>query len=182
MTHDLLSELLAEPVSLTEVLHGRPPYLRIFVSSKMRNGVYVAERRLCARAIDKTGLFRSWIWENDANAGPYCSEAVCLRHAATVDGLILIVGDELTEITRKEYAAAHGRGAPTFVFVDQRETQNEQVRAFIQSVRDSPAVTKSFANLAELEAAVLAAIGEMNSLSWRSQAHAAHQRRRGEAA
>jgi hypothetical protein len=154
----------------------------MFVSSKMRNGVYVFERRLCAQAIDKTGLFRSWTWETDANAGPYCSEAVCLRHAATVDGLILILGDELTGITQKEYAAAHGRGAPTFVFVDQRETPNEEVKAFIQSVRDSPAVTKSFANLAELEASVLAAIGEMTSLSWRRQAHAAHQRRQGEAA
>jgi len=73
-------------VSLTEVLHGRPPYLRMFVSSKMRNGVYVVERRLCAQAIDKTGLFRLGPGRRDANAGPYCSEAVCLRHAATVDG------------------------------------------------------------------------------------------------
>jgi len=48
------------------------------------------------------------------------------------------------------------------VFVDPARDADEEVKAFIQSVRDSPAVTKSFANLAELEASVLAAIGEMN--------------------
>ena len=45
MAVDLLSALIAESRSLNEELRGRPQHLRIFVSSKMRDGVYAEERR-----------------------------------------------------------------------------------------------------------------------------------------
>jgi hypothetical protein len=182
MADDLLAQLIAEPRSLTEELRGRPAHLRIFVSSKMRGGTYVEERLLCAEVIDRTGLFQSWTWERNTKAGPYCALDICLGHAATVDGLILIVGDELTDTTRQEYEVARARGVRTFVLIDQRETQTEETREFIAQVR-AEAVTQSFENLAELEAHVIGAIREMNSLNWRRQAFADWQRRQqGEAA
>jgi hypothetical protein len=148
----------------------------------MRDAVYAEERRLCAEVIDKTGLFASWTWERNANAGPYCSLDICLGNASTVDGLILILGDELTDVTRQEYEVARGRHIPRFVLIDQRKAQNEAAEAFIQTVRAEPGVTKSFENLVELETYVLEAIREMNSRNWRSHAHAVWERRHGAAA
>ena len=88
---DLFTELIAEPRSLTDELFARPGHLKIFVSSKMAGGVYIVERSGCARVVDGTGIARAWYWERDAKSGPYCSEKVCLGHAATADGLILIL-------------------------------------------------------------------------------------------
>jgi len=178
---DLLAELVAEPRTLGEELHGRPPRLSIFISSKMAGGVYVTERRRCAETIDGTGMAGAWYWERDANAGPYCSVEVCLRQAAHADGLILILGDQLTDTTRQEYEVARGRGLPTFVFVDQRQTQNAEAQAFVTAARGH-SVTKNFANEDELRTHVLAALAEFVTRSWRQNSHEYWQRHRGGAA
>lgn len=174
----LLAELVAEPRSLSEELYGRPPHLTIFISSKMSGGVYVIERRRCAETVDGTGMARAWYWERDANAGPYCSAEVCLRRAAHADGLILILGDELTNITRQEYEVALRRRVPTFVFIDQRQRQNDDARAFIEAAREH-SVTRNFANAEELRTHVLAALSEFASRSWRRDVHAVWARRQG---
>ncbi len=179
---DLLSKLVAEPRSLTEELFGRPEHLTLFISSKMRSGTYVVERQRCAETVDRTGLVRAWYWERDANAGPYCSLELCLKRAATVDGLILILGDELTATTRQEYEVARGRSIPTFVFIDQRETQNDDAKSFVESVRNHHSVTKNFENLVELEAHVFSALREFNARSWRTQVNATWASGRGRAA
>ena len=179
---DLIPDLLAEPRSLTEELYGRPQHLTVFISSKMRGGVYVVERARCAETVDRTGLVRAWYWERDANAGPYCSLELCLRRAASVDGLILILGDELTDTTRQEYEVARGRSIPTFVFIDQRETQNDDAKTFVESVRNHHSVTKNFGNIVELETHVLSALRDFNSRSWRTQVNATWASSRGKAA
>jgi hypothetical protein len=175
---DLFAQLVAEPRSLTEELFGRSEHLTIFVSSKMRGGVYVAERRGCAHVVDGTGVARAWYWERDAKAGPYCSENVCLAKAATADGLILILGDELTSITRQEFEVAHSRGVATFVFIDERQKQDACAQAFIESVHARHCVTKNFANAAELETHVSEAVRTFQVQSWRRATHATWKRGR----
>jgi hypothetical protein len=166
---DVADQLGAEPRSLSEELFGRAVELKIFVSSKMAGGAFVAERLSCAATIDRTGYARAWYWERDANAGPYCSEKVCVGHAAMSDGLILILGDQLTDITRKEYEVARRRHIPTFVFIDQRAKPDAETQAFIETVRNGRrrSVTKDFANLAELESHVQTALMQCVSGSWR---------------
>ena len=137
----------------------------------MAGGVYVAERELCAHAVEGTGIARAWYWERDANAGPYCSEAVCLGHAATADGLILILGDELTPITRREYEVARARDVPTFVFIDQRATLDGEARAFVAAER-AHSVTKNFRNVSELQTHVANALTHFAIQSWRRTTYA----------
>ncbi len=173
-------ELAAQPRSLTEELFARPDYLKIFVSSKMAGGVYVVERSGCAAAVEGTGIARAWYWERDANAGPYCSERICLGHAATADGLILILGQELTRITRQEFEVARARGVATFVLLDQRETPNADASEFVASVR-AHSVTKSFGNLSELETHVIDALRQFAVQSWRRATHRAWERSGGAA-
>jgi hypothetical protein len=174
----VLAELAAEPRSLSEELYGRPTHLTIFISSKMAGGVYVIERRRCAETVDGTGMARAWYWERDANAGPYCSNEICLQRAAHADGLILILGKELTNITRQEYEVALRRHVPTFVFIDERQAQNAQARAFVATAREH-SVTKNFANEDELRTHVLSALREFVSRSWRTNTHETWARRRG---
>lgn len=172
-------QLAAQPRSLSEELFGRSAHLKIFVSSKMAGGVYVTERSSCAETVDQIGFARAWYWERDSNAGPYCSEKVCLGHAAMSDGLILILGDELTEITRKEYEVARARRIPTFVFIDQRFTRDVGTETFITSVRRRRSVTKDFGNIAELQSHVQDALVQFVSQSWRRTSHEIWRKSRG---
>ncbi len=174
---DAVEGLAMQPRSLTEELHGRPEKLKIFVSSKMAGGVYVLERKHCAKSIDGSGFARAWFWERDAQAGPYSSEQVCLQQAATSDGLILILGDDLTPITGKEFDVAHRRKIPTFVFADERQPRNAETEAFFRSVQGH-SVTKNFENVAELETHVTGALLQFAARSWRRTSHqawASHQ-------
>ena len=169
---DLFDRLVSEPRSLNEELWGRGNVFKVFVSSKMSGGVYVAERKSCADTVDGTRLARAWYWERDANAGPYCSEEVCLQNAARSDGLILILGDELTRMTRLEYEVARRRHLATFVFVDKRQTQDEDAREFIRAIRDRGyPVTKNFQNESELETHVIDALMEFFSKAGRSHTY-----------
>lgn len=174
---DLLLELAAQDRSLSEELYGRPGHLKIFVSSKMAGSVYVVERRSCADAVDGTGMARAWYWERDASAGPYCSEGICLHHAATADGLILILGDELTPITRREYEVARAREVPTFVFVDQRQTRSPDATRFLNDVR-TDSVTKNFENVAELQTHAVDALRSFMVYGWRHTSYSRWERGR----
>jgi hypothetical protein len=147
--------------TLTEELFARPSHLKVFVSSQMRGSAFVAERVAVAEAIDATAFARAWYWERDAFAGPYCSEEVCVATAATADGLVLLLGEELTEITRAEFEVARRRFVPVYIFVDERKEQNAEVESFIADVRSSgetKAITKRFANISELKGHVTDAL------------------------
>jgi hypothetical protein len=173
----LFSQLAYEPRSLTEELFARPEHLTLFVSSKMAGGVYVVERERCAYAVEGTGIARAWYWERDANAGPYCSESICLGRAAAADGLIVILGDELTPITRQEYEVARARDVPTFIFIDERATQDAGARAFVWAERGH-SVTKNFRNVSELQTHVVDALKHFAVQSWRRTTYATWRRRR----
>ena len=175
---DPLAALGAEPRSLTEELFARPEHLKIFVSSKMSGGVFVRERKRCVGAVEGTGMAKAWYWERDANAGPFCSESVCLNHAATADGLILILGDELTPITRREFEVATERRIATFVFIDERETLDADASVFVSDLQKH-VITKKFENLAELETHVAAALRHFVVQSWRRTTHSTWRASRG---
>lgn len=157
---DALEGWLAAPRSLAEELFSRPDNLKIFISSKMRGEVLAVERAAAAEAVERIpDLARAWYWERDADAGPYCAEAVCLGQAATADGLVVILGDELTPITRKEYEIAYARGVPTYLLIDQRVTQSDEAQRFVKAQQQgSDTITKGFANASELQTHVLEAL------------------------
>jgi hypothetical protein len=93
-----------DPADPSNLLYALPPeYWKIFVSSKMVGGALSDERAAAIEAIDEFPLTRAWAWERDAHAGPYSSERECVAQAGTSDGLVLIVDDELTPVTRKEF-------------------------------------------------------------------------------
>src|SRR5438876_10064041 len=96
------------PLDPLDELALRGPATRIFISSKMAGGAFKNERPAAARAIESLPEFRAWYWERDARAGPYSSRDLCTKTARTSDGLVLILGDELTPITRDEFVAAYG--------------------------------------------------------------------------
>src|SRR3954447_15784974 len=98
-------------VSARELIFGRADRLKVFVSSKMTGGVLKPERRAAVRIIERFPSMRAWAWERDAVAGAYYSEEECVGNAATSEALVLILEDELTQVTRKEYIAAKRAGA-----------------------------------------------------------------------
>src|SRR5436305_1454024 len=137
-----------QPLDPLDELALRPDYSRIFISSKMYSGAFRKERAAAARAVESLPEFRAWYWERDARAGPYSSRDVCIRTARTSDGLILLLGDELTDITREEYAAAHGAGVPCFIFLDERLQRDAAADSFVR--KEWPyAVTQPFKDTAD---------------------------------
>lgn len=137
----------ADPRNL---LYARPAdHWKIFVSSKMAGGALREERGAAIAAIDAFPLTRAWAWERNAHAGPYSSEHECVAQAGTSDGLVLIVDDDLTDITRKEFEAARAGNAPVFVMLKQGARRSAELQAFIGEARLF-AVTVNFATTGEL--------------------------------
>jgi tetratricopeptide (TPR) repeat protein len=150
---ETLPALPGPPTPEEEVLYGRGQDARVFVSSQMRSGagkVYETERAKLRDEIDAIPRFRAWLWERDAPVGDYSSERVCVRVAATSDCLILAVGRELTDITRKEYAAAQAAEAHCFIFQDSRVAPDAAVKAFIEAERGRAACTGHFSSAEDL--------------------------------
>jgi hypothetical protein len=140
------------------ILFARPEKLKVFVSSQMRGSLLIAERQTAAKAINKTGFALAWLWENNACTGPYSAEAVCLGHARTSDGLVLILADQLTPITQKEYEAAHLAGVPCYIFLKQGARRDRKAERFVREGRAKSTITANFKGLSELETQVTGAI------------------------
>lgn len=139
-----------------EILYGRDQdALRIFVSSQMSGNVLAVERRVAADTINDTPMHRAWCWEDNARAGAYHSEAECVRFAAASDGIVLLLGQRLTRITRAEYQAASQNGADRFIFVRNGESRTRQASQFIRRERRTAAITRNFANLSELRSHIV---------------------------
>jgi len=160
--------------SLTdETVFGRGGHLKVFVSSQMRDDVLAAERRVAIRAIDSQAYYRAWAWERDAAAGPYSSEKVCVGHAASSDALVLLLADDLTNVTAKEYRAAKKASVPCFVLLKDGATRTEVAEKFVIRERKS-AVTANFANLAEVRTQIREAL--RNHVLWLARRSIANAR------
>jgi hypothetical protein len=135
-----------------EVVYGRDhTQLRFFVSSRM-NGTLDIERKIAADTIERLVTHRAWWWERDAPTGVLHSENECVKFARTSDGIVLLVGGELSPIVYSEYRAAKTASAERYIFVRVREGEvlPADVGAFVERER-STAVTRNFRNEAELE-------------------------------
>ncbi|MFI5259763.1 MAG: hypothetical protein ACHQ01_09180 [Candidatus Limnocylindrales bacterium] len=155
------------PVGIAERLYGRPASAKIFVSSKMRGDALSAEREAAIGAIRSIRpLAEPWAWETSGLPGPYSAAAVCVGHARTSDGLVLLVGDSLTAITRREYRAAKGAGAACFVLTRSADTPDGRTAAFVARERKT-VVTHGFANCRELRTLVRRSIIEYAIRAWR---------------
>jgi tetratricopeptide (TPR) repeat protein len=146
-----------DPSDPRNELYSRPPYFKVFISSKMAGGALVDERAAAADAVAEFPLARAWSWERDTPAGSYYSKEECVRQAGTSEAIILIVEDELTPITRAEYAAAHAAGATAIVLLKAGFERPATVDRFISRTQDE-AITKPFSNLAELRSAIVGAL------------------------
>jgi hypothetical protein len=135
---------------LKEMLFGRQPLLKVFVSSQMRGPRIREERRAAVDAIEATGLATAWHWERDARAGPYSARDVCIEHAATSDGLVLILAGRLTPVTKAEYTAARNASVPRYVLLRQGARRNAAARGFVRQQQKS-SITRSFHNTSELK-------------------------------
>jgi hypothetical protein len=123
------------------------------------------ERSAAADAVESMPGCTSWRWERDAKAGPYSSEKECVNYAGASSGLVLILGNDLTPITRKEYLAARRRGLPCYIFCRLGATRSDAVRRFIGRERRH-SVYKTFSNVEELKTLVIVSISETWRRAW----------------
>jgi hypothetical protein len=115
----------------------------------MRDHSLDVERDEAIRTIDRFFPHRAWAWERDASAGPYSAARFCERQAATSDGLVLILADELTPITKREYHAARRAGVPRYILIRDGSLHDPPTDAFITRERKR-VVTRRFRNPTEL--------------------------------
>lgn len=161
-----MRELDVPPLSAADELYARPSTLKVFVSSRMRGGVLSNERTEAAAAIESIQNARAWYWERDAQAGPYSSVDVCVRHARTSDLFVLLLGRDLTPVTRQEFEAANEGGAACFIFLKAGVPRTEEVRTFVEEARGH-AITVGFQNLSELRTRITRALLEYTTLAVR---------------
>src|SRR4051812_33809428 len=102
----------------------------------MRGGSLSVERYAAAVAVEQIGIFEAWYWERDSASLSVSSEAICLGRASTSDILLLILADDLTEITRKEFDAAWSSGAHCLVFLKEGVVRNPTAQSFVDEVRE----------------------------------------------
>jgi hypothetical protein len=161
--------------TLEEVLFGRPALqFKIFVSSQMRGNRLRLERKAVVEAIEATSFATAWHWERDSKAGPYCAEKICVGHAETSDGLVLILASRLTDVTAAEYRAAKAKGVPRYIFLRDGTRREPRARDFVARERTHAAVTRNFANDSELRTQVTEAVIAHTIYSARSDVHRRH--------
>ncbi len=157
----------ADPGNL---IYARPPeHGKIFVSSKMSGGALKAERRAAVEAVEEFPLATPWAWEDNAEAGPYYSERECVAQAGTSDGLVLILEDEITPITRSELKAAQDAGAPIFVMLKTGVKRDAELERLIKRIRGEGHTTVNFSSPGELKTRVLKAFRTLTLRWWREQ-------------
>lgn len=114
------------------------------------DGSLDSERQATHQVVSMLEGHRAWWWEGDAPAGVLHSEQICTKYAKTSDGLVLLVGGELSQIIYAEYEAAKDGGAQRYVFIREDATLPNDVREFIRAERTGEVVTRDFKNVAEL--------------------------------
>lgn len=163
--------------NVSDLLYGRPTeYLQVFVSSQMNSGglkVLVDERAAAIDAINAIEGTKPWAWEISAPIGMYHSETICVEYARNSDMLVLILAEELTNITHKEYKAAKQGHAQCCIFSKSDVAPTDRVKQFIKSERRH-ASTGKFGNASELKTQITRAI--MTHLIRSARTQQAHSR------
>jgi hypothetical protein len=162
-----MSSRLSGATPLRDDVFARGPRLRIFVSSQMRGGVLAAERAAAIALVRSIPFFEPWCWEDNAYASTSCSEEVCVGSARTSDGLLLILGDDLTPITEREYREAKSRGVTCMILVKEGVKHTVRAAQFLAEEQASDAVTVRFANISEFRSHITTALRGNVAASWR---------------
>ncbi len=159
-----------DPADPSNLIYARPPeHGKIFVSSKMNGGALEIERRAVIEAIQEFPLAHPWAWEDSAEAGPYCSERECVAQAGTSDGLVLILAEEITPITRSELNAAQAAGVPIFVMLKTGVTRDANLEKLVKRIRGEGQTTVNFSSPGELKTRITKALRTLALRSWREQ-------------
>ncbi len=159
-----------DPSDPRNLIYARPPEDgKIFVSSKMSGGALKAERWAAAEGIEEGLPWRAWTWEESAAAGPYCSEPECVRQAGTSDGLVLILEDEITPVTRSELKAAQDAGVPVFVMLKTGVARDAELERLIKRIRGEGNTTVNFSSPGELKTRVASALRTLALRTWRER-------------
>lgn len=143
---------------LTDEVYARPTLWKIFISSEMGSGSLRRERKAAAEAINDSGLAIPWRWEKDAQAGPYSCAKVCLGQARTSDGLVLILADRLTRMTRREYLEARSQHVPRYIMLKEKTNRDKAADRFVRREQNNRCVTGPFRNLSELKTRIIGAL------------------------
>jgi tetratricopeptide (TPR) repeat protein len=150
-------------------IYARPSgHWKVFISSQMGNRSLEAERAAAVEAVNDFPLSKAWAWEIGAPAGPYYSVEECVGQAATADALILILGEEITEVTRLEYEAAHAAGAPIFAMIKADQNRTADLSEFIELLR-TRGITVGFSTPGELASRITEALRSWALRSARSE-------------
>jgi tetratricopeptide (TPR) repeat protein len=159
-----------DPADPRNLIYARPSeHGKIFVSSTMSSAALKAERRAAVEAIEEIPLWRAWAWEDSAEAGPYCSERECVAQAGTSDGLVLILEDEMTPITRSELKAAQDAGVPIFVMLKTGVARDTELERLVTRIRGEGNTTVNFSSPGELKTRVAKALRTLALRWWRTR-------------
>jgi tetratricopeptide (TPR) repeat protein len=117
-----------------EILYGRGPDGRVFVSSPSQDG-FAAERESVREAIEAIPRMRALM-----DPLGEVSHREALHLATTSDCFVLLLGSDTPSDCRAQYDAARAAGVHCFVLVDRRETRGDDVSQFVSAERDRATV------------------------------------------
>ena len=123
--------------------------LQVFISSKMRKNTLKLERKAAIEAIEQYPGAKPWNWECCGHAAPYPPMTTCLEAVVNSDILILLLGYELTENTKKEHETAVSLKIPDFIFVKDGNMKRE-TRDYLE-LQQSRATYMKFKTTSELK-------------------------------
>lgn len=158
------------PASTSHISQGSPHptnrgKLQLFVSSRIKRGLK-RERLAVISALEGTSMARAWHWERDGYAVDERYLDVCTRHIHSSDGLVLILGKDLSPSVMAEYVAARSASRPCYAMVKDGCRQDDRLRRFLD--QEHPyVIIRRFKNLSELKSHVIDTISSDIAHSWR---------------
>lgn len=129
---------------------------RVFVSSRM-DGSLDKERRVARDTIRRFPHLRPWLWEEDSVPGPLPYEQHCLAVAGGSAELVLILGEDVSAMTRLEFDAAKDGEVRTYILVREGHEPDPAVVSFLDAESRRTAIRR-FANVAEMESHLFQAL------------------------
>lgn len=139
--------------------------LQLFVSSRIKHGLK-RERLAVVSALEDTSIARAWHWERDGYSTDEGYLTVCSRHVHLSDGLVLILGRDLSPNVMAEYVAARAASRPCYAMVKDRCQQADRLQRFLD--QEQPYITiRRFRNVSELRSHVIDTISSEVAHTWR---------------
>ncbi|MGI8406239.1 MAG: hypothetical protein ACR2OE_16020 [Thermomicrobiales bacterium] len=152
----------ASPGSTHIINRGK---LQLFVSSRIKHGLK-RERLAVISALEDTSMARAWHWERDGYTADEGYLSLCSRHVHSSDGLVLILGKDLSPNVMAEYIVARTALRPCYAMVKDGCRQDDQLQRFLEKEQQY-LIIRRFKNLSELKSHVIDTISSDIAHSWR---------------